>query len=158
MNRSLSRAHASRSTVTVDLRRDEAQVEDAVAVDVAPNREAHDCARRRPPSRCWPRNRRHELLEDARHGEQRQRPRNVLLRAQHGLPVAVVAQRAGLAARPGGRSRATAARSDASSSTAAKRGVRSPCVAGVGLLAQAVLRVVERAVALRDVVFARTAG
>ncbi len=92
-------------------------------MDVPPHGEAHRLAAVVHRDHAGLEIEAHELLGDARHGQHGQGPHDVLLAAQHGLSVASVR----VFSTHGSPSSATAARSDASSSTAAKRGVRSPC-------------------------------
>ena len=95
---------------------------------------------------------RHERLQDAGYGEHRQRTRHVGLVLQHQLPVAVVSQRTGLEHRresdlgQGGTQRRLVVHGGV-------QGRPQPVGAGIVLLAQAILRIVERAETLRDVVF-----
>lgn len=95
---------------------------------------------------------RHERLQDAGYGEHRQRTRHVGLVLQHQLPVAVVSQRTGLEHRresdlgQGGTQRRLVVHGGV-------QGRPQPVGTGIVLLAQAILRIAERAETLRDVVF-----
>ena len=134
-----------------NLRRHDRQIQNPVAVNVAPYGKAdrlaavadHDGARLEIEG--------YELLDDTRPAEIGFDLRHILLRTQHDLPVAVVAQRAGLEDAGKPPASRTAASSDGRPSAGAKRGVRRPCATALHF-AQAILRVVEGLEALRNIV------
>ena len=77
----------------------DAEVEDSVAMDVAPHRKAHHPFGVGDHHDAGLEVETHELLQDAGHRQQRQGPFDVGLGLQHQLSVSVVPQRAGFPAR-----------------------------------------------------------
>ena len=131
----------------IDFSRYDAQIQNPVAVDVAPHGKTHDPLAVGHHHDAGLGIERHELLQDAGNRKQGQRPGDVGLRLQHPLSVAVVAQRAGFQhggkpqpphgfraatlRRPRPRSRACAARGHGRSTSRAggpanRRGACSP--------------------------------
>ena len=121
-------------------------------MDIAPHGKTHDPLAVRHHHDAGLGIERHELLQDAGNRKQGQRPGDVGLRLQHPLPVAVVAQRAGF--QHGGKPQPPHGFAQRRFVVhGLETGRAQPVVAGVRLLAQAVLRIVKGFVALRDVVF-----
>ncbi len=133
------------------LGRNAAKVENAVAVDIAPDGESHHLFTVRHHDQTGLVVEIDERFQDTRHGQQRQRLGEVLLRPQHGLSVTVVAQCPGFQHAGITHLRHGIAQRLLVVHRRKVGGVES-VGAGVPLLAQAVLRIVQRPESLRDVV------
>ena len=135
-----------------NLRRHDRQIQNSVAVDVAPHGKADRLAAVADHDGACLEIEGYELLDDTRPAEIGFDLRHILLRTQHDLPVTVVTQRAGLED-AGEAARLADGRFERRAAVGRCETRRAQAVRdGVALLAQAILRVVEGLEALRNIV------